>query len=138
MFQTVMFCPSCYLTNGNFTPNFNPFECLNKISNKKEPFLKENRGALYLSYATLLTYVSILGAEQFQFLCNVFFFYGFFSNWFKLVPAHPWNSQTLNQKKNCCYHLQDFFIEFFFFLWCDNGYRAEGHTEITISVKQSW
>ena len=29
--------------------------------------------ALHLSYATLMTYVPVLGAEQFQFLCRVMF-----------------------------------------------------------------
>ena len=42
------------------------------------------------------------------------------------------------KKRSLNYSLQGFLINFFFFLWCDNGYLAEGLTEVTISVKQSW
>ena len=58
----------------------------------------ETRKALHLSYATLVTYVPVFGAEQF---C---------SNWFKLVSAHPPHSQTINQKRKLCCCSQDFLM----------------------------
>ena len=45
-----------------------------------------------------MTYVPVLGAEQFQFPCRVIF-ESFCSNWFKLVSAQPPNSQAFRQKK---------------------------------------
>ena len=60
------------LQKGYFTPsNFNPFQCLNKTSNKKGPLKK--KCAICLTYATWLTYVPVLGAEPFQFPCKVIF-----------------------------------------------------------------
>ena len=47
----------------------------------------------YLSNATLVIYVPVLGTAQFQFPCRVIF------DWFKLVSAHPPNSQPFKQKK---------------------------------------
>ena len=70
----------------------------------------------------------VLRAEQFQFQCWLIS-NGFCSNWFQLIfqTANP----STTKKK-------DFWIEFFFFLRCDNFYCAEGHTEETSSVKHSW
>ena len=60
--------------------------------------LKKNRCVSYNPYATLVILLPVLGVELFQFLCKVVF-NGFCSNWFKLVLAHPPNSQNFNQKK---------------------------------------
>ena len=56
-------------------------------------------------------------------------------NWFllSLQTASP-----STKKKYCCFLHQYFWIEYCFFLWYDDVYRAEGHTEVDISVKQSW
>ena len=62
------------------------------------PLYKNDSLAHYLSYATLMTYVPVLGAEQFYFPCRVMFD-SFCSNWFKLVSAQPPNSQTFRRKK---------------------------------------
>ena len=94
--------------NANFTPNFTPFQCLNQTSNKNRCFLKKDRYAFYLSYATLMTYVPVLGFDQFQFPCTVIFG-DFYSNWFKLVSANPPNSQTFNQKRKLLLRSSRFF-----------------------------
>ena len=67
--------------------------------------------ALYLSYATLVTYVPVLGAEQVQFPCRVIF-YGFLagdekngSNWFLLILQ---KAKPSTKKEDCCLVLQDF------------------------------
>ena len=56
-------------------------------------------------------------------------------NWFLLSLQ---TAKPSTKKRYCRFHHQDFWIKYFFFLWCDNGYRAEGHTEVTISFSQSW
>ena len=78
---------------------------------------------------------SVFGAEQFQFPCRVIFD-NFCSNWFKLVFAHPPNSQTFNNKnivvsiiKTCWWNISSFF---------DNVYRDEGHMGVDITVMKSW
>ena len=38
----------------------------------------------------------------------------------------------------CRFNHQDFWTEYFFFLWYDDVYHAEGHTAVDISVKKSW
>ena len=81
------------LKSAIFNHNFKLFMVFNNTLYQKWPPLKKNC-AIYLSYATLVTYVPILGAEQFQFLYSVVF-NSFSSNWFKLVFAHPPNNQKL-------------------------------------------
>ena len=71
-----------------------------------------NRFAIYLSYATLVTYVPVWGALQFQFQCRVGFD-GFCSNWFKLVFAHPRNGRTFNQKNILLFPSSQFFNQIF-------------------------
>ena len=56
-------------------------------------------------------------------------------NWF---PLSLQTAKHSDKKKYCRYHYQDFWTEFFFFLWYDDVYRAEGHAGVDISVKQSW
>ena len=65
-------------------------------------------------------------------LVSVVIFDGFCSNWSKLMSAQPANSQTFNQKKYCYYLDQDFWNKYFFVLWNDDVYGAEGHTEVDI------
>ena len=40
-------------------------------------------------------------------------------------------------KRYCCFHHQDFWTKYFFFLWYDDVYSAEGHKAEDICVKQS-
>ena len=56
-------------------------------------------------------------------------------NWFLLSLQ---TAKPSDKKIYCRYHHQDFWTEYFFFLWYDDVYRAEGHTAVDISVKQSW
>ena len=65
----------------------------------KNLFTKKNSLAHYLLYTILMTNVSVLGAEQFQFPFRVIFD-SFCSNWFKLVSAQSPNSQTSRHKKD--------------------------------------
>ena len=53
------------------------------------------------------------------------------SNWFLL-------SQTFNQKKILSLTSSRFWTKYFFFLRYDDVYRAEGHMEVDIGVKQIW
>ena len=73
---------------GYFTSNFNPFQCLNKT--------QKDRLALYLSYATLMTYVLVLGAEQFQFPLIVLF-----GEFLAKDEKTGVFSDKLSTKKNC-------------------------------------
>ena len=75
----------------NFNHRFKPFQCFNKTSHQKRWFLKKNRYAIYLSYANLVTYVPILGGEQFQWLCRVVltFFAQTGSDWFFSFSKYP-------------------------------------------------
>ena len=43
------------------------------MENQTGPFLKKNLCALYLSHTNFVTYVPVLGAEQFQFPCGIIF-----------------------------------------------------------------
>ena len=56
-------------------------------------------------------------------------------NWFLLSLQ---TAKPSDKKIYCRYHHQDFWTEYFFFLWYDDVYLAEGHTAVDISVKQSW
>ena len=56
-------------------------------------------------------------------------------NWFLTASKQP-NLQT--KKRYCRFHQQDFWTKYFFFLWYDDVYRAEGHTAVDICVKRSW
>ena len=110
--------------NGDFNPNFKSLQCFNKTSHIKQ----KNRCAIYLSYATLVKYVPVLWAEQFQFPCRVFFD-GFCSNWFKLVFAYPPNSQTFNQKKKLLFPSSRFLDQIFLLplIWyCLPRWRKHG------------
>ena len=71
----------------NFTINLHLFWCLHKT---KKRIFKKNL-CVYISYATLVIYVSVFRAEQFQFPFRVIF-YGFSAedghtgfNWFRFV-----------------------------------------------------
>ena len=102
IFQKIRFCQkkkiiNRYLKNGNFCLASTASSALTKTLINKDPFTNKDSLAHYLSYATLVTYVPVLGAEQFYFPCRVIF-KGFCSNWFKLVSAQAQNSQTFNQK----------------------------------------
>ena len=90
-----------------------------------------------LAYATLVTYVAVLGDDQFQLLCKLIFdrFLAEEEQKPKLVSAQPQDSQTLNQKIKFFSCHQDLFIENLQYIWCVNGHRAEGHTEAVISVE---
>ena len=106
----------CNWKKYDFNFNFNPFKCLNNTSGQKGPFLqKKDWCSLHLSYVPLVTYVPPLGAEQFQFPCRVCFnrFLAEDEQKPKLVSAHPQNSQTVNQKKSCCWTDQYFSTEYF-------------------------
>ena len=82
---------------------------------------------LHLSYATLVTYVPVLGAKQFQFPWNVIFndFAQTLLNWFLLLfqTAKP---STQKMKLCCC--PQGFLMYIFLFNYCDNGCLTEEHT----------
>ena len=54
-----------YLNNGDFCPASTASSALTGTLINKDPFAKKDSLAHYLSYATLVTYVPILGAEQF-------------------------------------------------------------------------
>ena len=56
-------------------------------------------------------------------------------NWFLLSLQ---TAKPSDKKRYCCFHHQDFWTEYFFFLWYDDVYRGEGHTAVDICVKQSW
>ena len=93
---------------------------------------------IYLPYVTLVTYVPVLG------LSNSCFRAGYF---FLMVSAQTgWNCFLLilqivkprTKQIICGIHNHDIWIKYVFFLWYDNVYCAEGHTEVNISVKQSW
>ena len=82
----------------------------------------------------LITYVPVLGAEQFQFPCRVIFAISAKtgSNWVLLILQ---TAEPSIRKESCCYDLQDFWVENFFGLGFDNVCLAEGHTEAAICVK---
>ena len=56
-------------------------------------------------------------------------------NWFLLSLQ---TAKPSDKIRYCCYHHQDFWTKYIFFLCYDDVYRAEGHTAVDISVKQSW
>ena len=57
---------------GDFTFNFNQFPVLKKaLRHNNKKYFTKYRYAFYLSYATLVTYVPVFGAEKFQFPCGV-------------------------------------------------------------------
>ena len=56
-------------------------------------------------------------------------------NWFLLSLQ---TAKPSYKKRYCCFHHQDFWTKYFFFLWYDDVYRAEGHTAVDICVKHSW
>ena len=95
-----------YFKNYNKPPALLISSALTKTSTNRDLYTKKNRLAHYLSYATLVTYVPVLGDEQFPFRV---IFGSFCSNWFKLVSAQ------LPPKTNCCYHHQYFWTKFTFF-----------------------
>ena len=71
--------------------------------------------AHYLSYATLVTYVPVLGAVVYQFPSGVVFerFLSEDEQKAKWVSAHLPNSKTLNQ--NVCYGSHVFWMGYFLF-----------------------
>ena len=54
-----------YLKNGDFCPASTASSALTGTLINKYPFTKKDSLSHYLSYATLRTYVPVLGAEQF-------------------------------------------------------------------------
>ena len=56
-------------------------------------------------------------------------------NWFLLSLQ---TAKPSDKKRYCCFHHQDFWTKYFFFLWYDDVYRAEGHMAVEICVKHSW
>ena len=56
-----------------FQPNFGPLLHLKYMKFTKKTFLHRCRYGKYLSFATLVTPITILGAEQFSFPWNFFF-----------------------------------------------------------------
>ena len=71
----------------------------------------------------------------------------FRAEWFSTVSAQTslnWFLLSLKRAKHvdknryCCFHHQDFWNKYFFFLWYDYVYRAEGHTAVDMSVTPIW
>ena len=56
-----------------FKAQLQTFPVLQQLFTTKGNFSEKDRYALHLSYATLVTYVPVLGPEQFQFPCRVIF-----------------------------------------------------------------
>ena len=56
-----------------FYPNFGPLLHLQYMKIHKKAFSQSCRYGKYLSFATLVTPITVLGAEQFAFPCKVFF-----------------------------------------------------------------
>jgi hypothetical protein len=54
-----------HLKNGNFPPASTASSDLTRTYINKNPFFKKDSLAHYLSYAILMTYIPVLGAEQF-------------------------------------------------------------------------
>ena len=52
----------CYLKRWHFPPYFISFQCLKKTLNQEDPMAKKK--AHYLSYASLVTYVLVLGKSN--------------------------------------------------------------------------
>ena len=115
IFQKNMFWPKIVKFYNNtkyfdFTSNFNPFKCLNMISNLKRPFLKK-RCAIYLSY------------DNWSYFRNIFG--GWWANWFKLGSAQP-NFQT--KRKVIVLDLNSFYQTFLIYLiwWWRPRWRTHG------------
>ena len=56
-------------------------------------------------------------------------------NWFLLSLQ---TAKFSDKNRYCRFHHQDFRTKYFFLLWYEDVYCAEGHTAVDISVKQSW
>ena len=92
-----------------FLTSFNGLYHFSRNLNQKRPYYKKDSLAYYLSCATLMTYVPVLGAEQFQFPCMVIFD-SFFSNWFLLSLQ---TAKPSDKKRYCRFHYQDYWYEYF-------------------------
>ena len=55
----------------------------------------------------------------------------------KSSQVKPSQAKPSTKERYCCFRHQDFWTKYFFFLRYDDVYRAEGHTEVDICVKQS-
>ena len=74
-----MYCPKIIFVvvikkKWRFYLQLLPFPVFEQDFKSKRTFPEEEkRCAIYLSYATLVTYVPVLGAEKFQFPCRIIF-----------------------------------------------------------------
>ena len=104
-----------------FYPNFKPFQCFNKTLHKKITLSEKDSYDLHCSYATLVTYVTVLGAEYFQFPCRVIFHNTAQTglNWFLLIlqTAKP------STKKGKYGVVPKIFYVIFLFNQCDNALK---------------
>jgi hypothetical protein len=93
---------------------------------------------------------------QLSFICHISDLWTYFGGWAILVSVQDifweflfklvWtgfcsaSKQPIpsDKKKYCCYHHQEFWTKNFFFSGYVDVDRAEGHTAVDISVKQSW